>query len=126
MSKKGFDHQDWDTVVLRKSAKQLKKQNSNKNNDKRVSNKKPNSNKLETKKIVADDGEVNALDKVSHSLKIQIQKARNAKGLTQKELAIKLQLPVTTIRDYENGKAIPNGALISKIGRKLGVKFTKD
>ena len=125
MSKQGFDHQDWNTVVLRKSSKQLKKQNLNKNNDKKVSNKKPNSNKLESKKIVADDGEVNAPDKISHSLRIQIQQARNARGWTQKELATQLQLPITTIRDYENGKAIPNGALISKIGRKLGVKLKK-
>ena len=123
MSKEGFDHQDWKPVVIRKNVNQLKKDNPNKK--KKVSSKKPNSNKLETKKIIADDGEINAPDKISHSLKIQIQQARVAKGLTQKDLATQLGLQPAIIKEYESGKAIPNGALLSKIGRKLGVKFKK-
>ena len=123
MSKEGFDHQDWKPVVIRKNVNQLKKDNPNKK--KKVSSKKPNSNKLETKKIIADDGEINAPDKISHSLKIQIQQARVAKGLTQKDLATQLGLQPAIIKEYESGKAIPNGALLGKIGRKLGVKFKK-
>ena len=54
-----------------------------------------------------------------------MQKARNAKKWTQKELATQLGLPLSIIRNYENGKAIPNGSLLGKIGRKLGVKLKK-
>jgi len=50
--------------------------------------------------------------------------ARTAKGLSQKDLATKLMIPAKTIQDYENGKAVPNNALIAKIERNLGCKVS--
>ena len=50
-------------------------------------------------------------------------KARNAKGLSQKELANRLQMDQKTITEYENGKAIPNPAIINKLERALGAKL---
>ena len=56
---------------------------------------------------------------VSLSLSKQIAKARNSAKLTQKELAQRLNLPQTTIQNYENGKSIPNKMIISKIKQFL-------
>lgn len=52
-------------------------------------------------------------------------KARQAKKMTQKQLAQQCQLQVSVIQSYENGKAIPNGQIISKLSRVLGTRFPK-
>lgn len=71
-----------------------------------------------------DEDEIHVPKKVSTTLKLAIQKARQDKGLSQKELAQKLNVPVSTIQKYESGKAVPNGNLISKMGRVLGVPLS--
>ena len=52
-------------------------------------------------------------------------KARNAKGLTQKQLAQQLNMQPQVINEYESGKAIPNNAVIAKIERALGAKLPR-
>ena len=52
-----------------------------------------------------------------------IQKARQAKKMTQKELAILLNIQASVISEYECGNAIPNRQLLSKISKVLGVKI---
>ena len=124
----GFKHQDWKPVVFKKSIKQLQKENPAKYKKETTvkKNYKPNSGSSQPlKKYTEDDPESLHIEKVSKNLRIQIQQARTAKKMTQKDLANKLCVPVTTIQNYENGKAIPNGAFISKIGRILGVKLKK-
>ena len=51
--------------------------------------------------------------------------ARTAKKLTQKELATAINEKPQVVALYENGKAIPNGAIIVKIERKLGCKLPR-
>ena len=53
---------------------------------------------------------------------------KNAEGksMTQKELATKVNEKPTIIQEYENGKAIPNPALLAKLERALGVKLRGD
>lgn len=72
------------------------------------------------------------LPKVSMSISKRIAQARCEKKLTQKELALKLSLPVKIIQEYENGKAIPNPIILNKIEnilktrvRDSGVKPSK-
>eukprot|EP00308_Calcidiscus_leptoporus_P026282 CAMPEP_0119398258 /NCGR_PEP_ID=MMETSP1334-20130426/140751_1 /TAXON_ID=127549 /ORGANISM="Calcidiscus leptoporus, Strain RCC1130" /LENGTH=132 /DNA_ID=CAMNT_0007422115 /DNA_START=911 /DNA_END=1309 /DNA_ORIENTATION=+ len=72
----------------------------------------------------------NETDELKHAqvpkeLKQAIQKARMAKGLTQKQLAQQLNMQPQTINEYENGKAIPQNAEIAKIERALGVKLPR-
>merc|ERR1712045_815726 len=55
---------------------------------------------------------------VSHEFKTALQQARLAKKLTQSQLA-------TAINEYESGKAIPNGAIINKLNRSLGVRLPR-
>ena len=117
-------HQDWEPVVLRKTAQQLKQQNPA-NKTTVLKYKQANSNKLEGKKIVDDDGDVHPQEKISHDLKIQIQQARTAKKISQKDFAAQLGTTVAIIKEYENGKAVPNKAFLSKMERTLGVKFKR-
>ena len=62
---------------------------------------------------------------VSSELKKQIQQARLAKKMTQAQLANAINEQPKTIQDYENGKAIPNPQILSKISRALGCKLKR-
>ena len=50
----------------------------------------------------------------------RIKTLRSQKEMTQKELAQRASVKVDVIRDYENGKAIPDGKLISRLEQILG------
>uniref|UniRef100_A0A0B6ZJN6 HTH cro/C1-type domain-containing protein n=1 Tax=Arion vulgaris TaxID=1028688 RepID=A0A0B6ZJN6_9EUPU len=52
-----------------------------------------------------------------------IQQGRQAKGFTQKDLATRINEKQQVINDYENGKAIPNQQILSKLERQLGMKL---
>lgn len=69
-----------------------------------------------------DDAEVH-VPHVDVDMRIRIQQARTAKGLTQKELATQINERATVISDYESGRAIPNPAVLTKIERALGVSL---
>ncbi|WP_461114290.1 helix-turn-helix domain-containing protein [Spirosoma jeollabukense] len=53
----------------------------------------------------------------------QIREARKAKGLTQKELAVKLGVGETTVSHYEAGKQNLTIETLAKIATVLEVKF---
>ena len=50
-----------------------------------------------------------------------IKQVRKEKGIKQKELAIKLNMPVSTLANYENDKREPNYDTIKRIANALGV-----
>lgn len=100
-------YQDWKPVILRKNTK-----------PKQTHTSRP------SKKNDLDDPDYVSKKKVSHKLKMQIQHARQAKKLTQKELANKCNIPLNIVRDYENGKAIPNAQHLNKMRRVLGCKLS--
>lgn len=52
-----------------------------------------------------------------------IGQTRQAKGMTQKDLAVKINEKPSVIQDYESGKAIPNPQILGKMERILGVKL---
>ena len=52
-----------------------------------------------------------------------IQQGRQAKSMTQKDLAQKINEKPQVINEYENGKAIPNQAVLAKLERVLGLKL---
>merc|ERR1712035_294371 len=52
-----------------------------------------------------------------------IQKGRNQKGMTQKELATKICEKPQVINEYELGKSIPNNQILGKIEKAIGVKL---
>jgi putative transcription factor len=114
-----MEHQDWTTITLRKSEKQIKKDSKK---EKIRSNKKNNSHYVSNK--VFDDDFVPS-KKVSSKLKTQIINARVKKGWSRKELANKCNLSLGTVREYESGKAIPNHQILNKLRRVLGCKLEK-
>eukprot|EP00956_Cyclotella_meneghiniana_P021136 scaffold38052_cov68-Cyclotella_meneghiniana.AAC.4 len=63
--------------------------------------------------------------KVDKSLSKAIMQARMAKKMTQKDLATKINEKPQVVGEYESGKAIPNGQIIVKMERVLGVKLPR-
>lgn len=61
---------------------------------------------------------------VGVSMANKIRNARLAKHfLTQKDLANHMNEPVDKIKSYENGKAIPDHAMLQKLRRHLNVNI---
>merc|ERR1712203_148702 len=79
----------------------------------------PNAAKLD------ENGETFRHATVSHDFKLALQQARLAKKMTQAVLATAINEKQTVINEYESGKAIPNGAIINKLNRALGVRLPK-
>ncbi|KAF5394340.1 hypothetical protein EG68_09389 [Paragonimus skrjabini miyazakii] len=52
-----------------------------------------------------------------------MMQARQGKGITQKELATRINEKPQVVADYEQGKAVKNQLVLSKIERALGVKL---
>ncbi|XP_003702055.1 multiprotein bridging factor 1 [Megachile rotundata] len=62
-------------------------------------------------------------DKIPLDLGKLIQQGRQSKGLSQKDLATKVNEKAQVINDYEAGRGIPNQMVIGKIERVLGIKL---
>lgn len=70
-----------------------------------------------------DEGtEPAALEKVPTEVRQAIQKARLEK-MSQAELAKQINERPQVVQEYENGKAVPNQAVLAKMERVLGVKL---
>ncbi|PVU89604.1 hypothetical protein BB561_005262 [Smittium simulii] len=69
------------------------------------------------------DDLVSAPQKIDLSVGKAISQARQTKGITQKELGVKINEKQNTINDYEAGRAIPNQLLMGKLERALGIKL---
>jgi len=52
-----------------------------------------------------------------------IQQGRQAKGISQKDLATKINEKPQIVNDYEAGRGIPNNIVLGKMERVLGVKL---
>jgi putative transcription factor len=91
-------YQDWEPVILTKPSKDKPNQS---HNDEPV------------------------VREMTYSIQKAIQQARLACKMSQKELATKLQVQISVINDYENGKAVPNNLFISKIEKALNTKLPR-
>ncbi|VDN57415.1 unnamed protein product [Dracunculus medinensis] len=71
------------------------------------------------------DGETEVLhhERVPLSLGKVMQQARQAKEWTQKDLATHINEKPQVVAEYENGKAVPNQQILTKMERALGVKL---
>lgn len=72
-----------------------------------------------------DTHQAEPLPKVTVELKTAIQQARLAKKISQKDLAQKLNIPVSIIIEYEKGTAVPNNGFIAKLEKTLEVKLPR-
>ena len=64
-----------------------------------------------------------APSKVAPSVGKAIGQARQAMGMTQKDLGTKINEKPQVVQEYESGKAIPNPQILAKLERALGVKL---
>lgn len=60
---------------------------------------------------------------VSHDVAKLIMQGRQAKGLSQKDLATKICEKPQIVNDYEAGRGIPNNLILGKIERVIGIKL---
>ena len=133
------DHQDWDTVTWTKNGP-----TGSKVRDKAEVNKAARSGNVETSKKFGaggnasshskqpenakkldEHGETFKHDTVSHDFKMALQQARLAKKMSQAALATAINEKQSVVNEYEAGKAIPNGALVQKLNKALGVRLPK-
>lgn len=77
---------------------------------------------VSAKKLGAAE-EPDALHRVSTEVRQAIQKARLEKKMSQAELAKLINERPQVVQEYENGKAVPNQAILGKMERALGVKL---
>ncbi|KAL7752763.1 multiprotein-bridging factor 1 [Sorochytrium milnesiophthora] len=63
------------------------------------------------------------VEKVDMSVARAIQRARQEKEMTQKDLALKINEKASVITDYEASRAIPNQQILIKLERVLSVKL---
>lgn len=101
--------QDWEPVIIR-SNKAKKEQ------DKKISSAPPKP------KVVEDEsGMPPKQEQYSHRMLTALQEARKLKGITQAELAKKLNIETKIIQDLEANKSPFNRKLYSSIMRHLGI-----
>ena len=126
MSKYGFEHQDLDEIVLRAKNLKLKEQIKK---DKRN----PLSNNVITEKKKNIDIKSHKLDNETENMKVETinksisQEIRNNRAklkLKQKDLANKINVPVQTIQQYENGKTQTDIKILLKLEKVLKCKLT--
>jgi len=64
-------------------------------------------------------------NEITSDFKMALMQARTAKGWKQKDLAQQVQQPPAVIQSYENGTAIPDGQVINRLNRALGITLPK-
>ncbi|RDX67721.1 Multiprotein-bridging factor 1c, partial [Mucuna pruriens] len=129
--------QDWDPVVLHKSKPKAHDLRNPKVVNQALrsgaevltvkkfdaaSNRKPGGPALNARKL--DEGtEPAPMERVAGEVRHAIQKARVEKKMSQAELAKQINERTQVVQEYENGKAVPNQAVLAKMERVLGVKL---
>ena len=68
-----------------------------------------------------ENGTLTKHEKIDKNTARTLQQGRCAKGLTQKQLSQQMNIPIKTIQDIENGKALKNRGLWQRMARFLGV-----
>jgi putative transcription factor len=76
------------------------------------------------KKLDEDTGSYKHKE-IPSDFKKALMQARTNKKLTQAQLAQQCNLSPKVVQDYEAGKAVPDGQIISKLNRALGVTLPK-
>ena len=118
-----MEHQQWETqFVYLKDKSQAINVKTNVASTKKSNNIKPNNETSKDKKLEKQiqDGKLKH-DTITQELRVNIQKGRSSRNITQKQLANMCNLPVSVINEIESGKAKYNPAQINKIKRILKI-----
>jgi ribosome-binding protein aMBF1 (putative translation factor) len=106
--------QDWTPVVFKKKTKQ---ENTEEKQKTQAFQENSKLRKLENEDYVAPKPKI--------ELKQFLQKARTARNLSQKELAVKINVTPATIQQWESGKAVIAGNSITALNKALKVNMKK-
>lgn len=133
--------QDWTTVTFTKTQKQKTKEAfSNQHSlaaakasgsvttERKVgaaSNKSAHTPSSAGMRKLEEDTEPHRVQTVNKNLAQAIMQARLAKKMTQAELATAINERAQVIQQYESGAAMPNGAIIAKLDRALGIRLPR-
>ena len=119
--------QDWEPVVVIKRHKYGEKPNAKdlREGKSQVVAKRGGNSKAAQMRKLEEAEDVVPVAKVSLELRLQIQQARTAKGMKQKDLAQRLNVPVSIVQRYENGSAVPSGLFISRLEKTLGCRLSR-
>lgn len=116
-----MDHQQWEPVILTKKNPSTNKITTTV--PKKNINKTPNA--IKTEKIYDSNNPDAEPDirpvMIDSEFGKKIAAARCTKNMTQKQLAVAINLPVNVINEYERGQGIHNSTYISKIKNYLGI-----
>jgi len=114
-----LDHQDWKSIIVH--SKHRNNDLSQSKDIKVVKSKGGEKNKIDHKiEKKVEEGDMKHKG-ISIELRKEIQTRRGSQNLTQKDLATRINLPVTVINDIESGKAIYNHQHINKVKRFLKI-----
>ena len=114
--------QDFEPLIIRGKNTTIKRQQER---DGKTSSVKKSGMSEEAKKManLANDTESTKVKTVSKEVAKRIRETRNAKKMTQKQLAGKVPMLQTDLQKYENGTALPNTKYLQKLQTLLGVKL---
>ena len=114
--------QDFETLIIRGKNTTIKRQQER---DGKTTSVKKSPMSEEAKKManLANDTESTKVKTVSKEVAKRIRETRNAKKMTQKQLAGKVPMLQTDLQKYENGTALPNTKYLQKLQTLLGVKL---
>ena len=114
--------QDFEPLIIRGKNTTIKRQQER---DGKTSSVKKTGMSDEAKKManLANDTESTKVKTVSSDVAKRIRETRNAKKMTQKQLAGKVPMLQTDLQKYENGTALPNTKYLQKLQTLLGVKL---
>lgn len=105
-------NQDWNNIVFHKKTS-VKEKKDKKDHDVYI--------KSNEYKKIEDDNYV--LSSLTLEMRNKIIQGRQAKNLTQKQLAIKINVQQNVVSDYESGKCVPDKKILRKIENTLNIKF---
>jgi ribosome-binding protein aMBF1 (putative translation factor) len=103
-----MEHQDWTTKIL----------NSNKSPNQKDVKKQYVKSKEQKMKESEEEGKLSH-KKMDLEFGKSLQKYRLSQGLTQKDIAQKLNIPLKDINEIESGKMKHNGQIMGKIKRLM-------
>ena len=109
-------------VVIFNSDKFVKSKNSKQND----TDKKSSQYQKDPLQIAEEQGGILEQPKPDLNFQKAIMQARNAKKMTQKQLAQQLQIPQNLYQKYENGSSVPNNKDIAKMERYLNCRLPRN
>ena len=123
--KYGFEHQDLEVLHLvnKKVALERAKKNKTGNNDVDSNVKRKYTGDSKMKKLEMDMENLK-VETVSKSVSTTIREQRTKLNMKQKDLANKINVPVSTIQQYENGKSQTDIKILIKLEKALRCKLT--